>query len=195
MDDVQYNVSRWRRVVVVGTTGCGKTTLARQLSLLLGIPHVELDAIHWGPGWTPAPLEVFRARTAQALSGSRWVADGNYGKVQDIVWGRAEAVVWLDYTLAVLMGRLVWRTLRRIVTGEELWNGNRESIWDQFFTEDSLLLYALRSYRRRRREYPQLFTQPCYSHLSVVRLRSPRATRRWLRHLRPVSDECPGPSS
>ena len=195
MDDVQYNVSRWRRVVVVGTTGCGKTTLARQLSLLLGIPHVELDAIHWGPGWTPAPLEVFRAHTAQALSGSRWVADGNYGKVQDIVWGRAEAVVWLDYTLAVLMGRLVWRTLRRIVTGEELWNGNRESIWDQFFTEDSLLLYALRSYRRRRREYPPLFTQPCYSHLSVVRLRSPRATRRWLRRLRPVSDECSGPSS
>jgi adenylate kinase family enzyme len=195
MDDVQYNVTRWQRVVVVGTTGCGKTTLARQLSLLLGIPHVELDAIHWGPGWTPAPLEVFRARTAQVLSGSRWVADGNYGKVQDIVWGRAEVVVWLDYDLPVLMGRLLWRTLRRIVTGEELWSGNRESIRDQFFTGDSLLLYALRSYRRRRREYPQFFAQPCYAHLSVVRLRSPRATRHWLRHLRLASDEYPGPSS
>src|SRR5438132_8383373 len=88
-----------RRVVVVGTSGSGKTTLAREIARRLSLPHVELDAVHWGPGWTEPPVELFRQRTQEALQGDRWVADGNYGKVRDLVWGRAEMLVWLDYAL------------------------------------------------------------------------------------------------
>jgi len=169
-----------RRIVVVGTTGCGKTTLARQLAQRLAIPHVELDALHWGPGWTPAPLDLFRQRAAQALSGETWVVDGNYHVVRDIVWSRADTVVWLDYALPVILARLFWRTLRRIVTREALWNENRERFRAQFLSRDSLFLWALRSYPRRRREYPLLLQQPAYVHLTVVRLPSPRASRTWL---------------
>ncbi len=173
-----------RRIAVVGTTGSGKTTLARQLSRRLAIPHVELDALHWGPNWTPFPIEVLRERTARALGGENWVVDGNYSKVRDIVWGRADTVVWLDYTLPVILGRLAWRTLRRIFTREELWGGNRERAFDQFLTRDSIILWALRTYRRRRREFPALLNQSEYAHLAVVRLRSQWAVRDWLLSLR-----------
>jgi adenylate kinase family enzyme len=173
-----------QRIVVVGTTGSGKTTLARRLARLLAIPHVELDALHWGPDWTPFPLEVFRERTAQALGGDAWVVDGNYGKVRDIVWSRADTVVWLDFALPVVMGRLLWRTLRRVFSREELWGGNRERFLSQFLSRDSLFLWALRTYWRRRREYPELLERPEHAHLRVVHLRSPGEERAWLARFR-----------
>jgi adenylate kinase family enzyme len=169
-----------QRIVVVGTSGSGKTTLAREIGRRLGMPHVELDALHWDPGWTEAPLPVFRERVAAALGGERWVADGNYGKVRDLVWGRAELLVWLDYPLPVVMGRLVRRIFRRVLTREELWNGNRERLRDHLFTRDSLLLWALQQHPRHRREYPGRFSQPAFCHLEVVRLQSPRAAQEWL---------------
>lgn len=182
MEDVQDRDLR-RRIAVVGTSGSGKTTLAQQLALRLGIPHVELDALHWGPNWTPTPLEAFRERTAQALSGEAWTTDGNYSAVRDIVWSRAETVVWLDYSLPVILGRVIRRTLRRSVMREELWNDNRERFWRAFCGRDSIILWTLHSYRRRRREYPILFRQLEYTQLSVVHLRSPRASRDWLNAL------------
>ena len=180
-----------RRIVVVGTTGSGKTTLARQLAQRLAIPHVELDALHWGPGWTPAPPDLFRQRAAQALSGETWVTDGNYHVVRDIVWSRADTVVWLDYALPVILAQLFRRTVRRIVTREVLWNENRERFRDQFLSRDSLFLWVFRTYRRRRIEYPLLLQQPAHAHLAVIRLPSPPATRTWLSHL----DESPNTDS
>ncbi|MDX1648999.1 MAG: hypothetical protein R3263_04015, partial [Myxococcota bacterium] len=106
---------RFARVAVVGTSGAGKTVLARRLARLLGAPHVELDALHWGPGWTPAPEARFRARVTEALAGPRWVCDGNYRVVRDLVWARATAVVWLDYALPVVMGRVLARALEPCV--------------------------------------------------------------------------------
>ncbi len=174
---------RPRRIVVIGTSGSGKTTTARQLAQRLGCPHVELDALHWEPNWTEAPLDVFRTRVAEALAGDAWVTDGNYSQVRDIAWGRADTVVWLDYSLPVVLWRVVWRTLRRSLTREELWSGNRESLRKALFSRDSIVLWSLQTYHRRRREYPALFARPEYAHLAVVRLPSPRATREWLTRL------------
>lgn len=169
-----------KRIVVIGTTGCGKTTLARRLALPLGFPHVELDALNWGPHWTPAPLEIFRERVAQALKGDVWVVDGNYSKVRDIVWSRADTIVWLNYSFRVIMGRLIRRTFRRLLRSEELWNGNRERWREQFFSRESIFLWVLRTYGRRRREYPLLLSQSAYAHLVVMHLRSPKETEEWL---------------
>ncbi len=171
-----------RRFAVIGTSGSGKTTTASQIARRLGISHVELDALHWEPGWAEAPLAIFCERVAQALRGDAWAVDGNYSKVRDIVWSRADTVVWLDYALPVIMGRLIQRTLRRIVTQEELWNGNRESL-RTMFSRESILLWALQTYRKRREEYPILFNRPEYAHLAVARLRSPQAARAWLSSL------------
>jgi adenylate kinase family enzyme len=169
-----------RRIAVVGTSGSGKTTLASRLAQRLRIPHVELDALHWGPDWTPVSWELFRERVSHVLSGDAWSTDGNYSRVRDIVWGRADTVVWLDYSLPVVMARVTRRTMKRTLGREELWNGNRERFWAAFFSRDSIIWWALSTYRRRKKEYPLLFCQTQYAHLRVVHLTSPHATHRWL---------------
>lgn len=171
-----------QRISVVGSSGSGKTTLARQISQRLTIPHVELDALYHEPNWAQAPTDVFRKRVEQSLSSDRWVVDGNYSQVRDIVWSRADTVVWLDYPLPVIMGRVVRRTLRRVVLQEELWNGNRET-WQTTFSRDSIILWVLTTYHKRRKEYPMLLTQSEYTHLKVVHLRSPKVTGAWLANL------------
>src|SRR2546426_8270982 len=162
-----------RRISVVGTIGSGKTTFARKTSKLLGVQHVELDALHWEPNWVEAPNDLFRERVKQSLQGDSWVVDGNYHQVRDIVWSRADTVVWLDYPFRIIIARLARRTLRRVFTREQLWNGNQEHTRG-LFTRDSVFLWAIRTYRRRRRQYPILLSRQENSHLTVVRLRSPR---------------------
>jgi adenylate kinase family enzyme len=109
-----------QRIAIVGNTGSGKTTLGERLAECLGYPLIDLDAIHWGPAWTPAPQEEFRGRVAAALDGPTWITAGNYSKARDITWGRADTLIWLDYPLAVSLARLFRRTVGRIVTREEL---------------------------------------------------------------------------
>jgi len=169
-----------RRIVVIGTTASGKTALAREISSRLAIPRVELDALHWGPAWTPVSTDVLRQRVAEAIRGDAWVVDGNYRKVRDLVWPRAEAVVWLDYALRVILWRLASRTLRRLVKRDVLWHGNRESWRTTFLTKDSLFVWVLQTYRVHRREYPRIVSHPEYRHLRFVRLPSPRDAERWL---------------
>ena len=166
--------------MVIGTTGSGKTTLARELSHLLGAPHVELDALHWEPNWTPAETDVFRRRVSEALEGERWVVDGGYSKVRDLIWPIATDIVSLDYGLALKTWRLFWRTLRRSITGEELWNGNRERFRTGFLSRDSLFIWLLKTHWSRRRLFPEAFARPEHAHLRVVHLRSLHQTRRWL---------------
>ncbi|GAB4480100.1 MAG: hypothetical protein Kow00124_26470 [Anaerolineae bacterium] len=172
-----------RRIVVIGTSGSGKTTMARHIAARLGLLHVELDALHWEPGWVETPPEVMRERVRAASAGDAWVFDGNYSVVRDILWARADTVVWLDFPLHVILWRLWWRTLDRALMRRELWNGNRERLYTHFFTRDSLFLWVLQSYPRRRREYPMLLSRPEYAHLTTIRLRSPREARRWLEGL------------
>jgi adenylate kinase family enzyme len=168
-----------QRVVVIGVTGAGKTTFARDLAFRLGYPHIEMDAIYWLPNWVERPVEDFREKISTALLGDQWTTDGNYSKVRDIVWGRADTVVWLDYPLWLILWRLLRRTLTRILRQEELWNGNRETFRNHM-SRDSLFVWALKTYHRRRREYPLLFQQSEYAHLTIVRLHSPRSAQAWL---------------
>ncbi|MBC7170056.1 AAA family ATPase [Candidatus Bipolaricaulota bacterium] len=169
-----------KRISVVGTSGSGKTTVGRAIADRLGIPFVELDALAWLPGWTNRPLAELRELVDERTRGPAWVVDGNYSKVRDLVWGRADTVVWLDYPFRRVFGQLLRRTLRRALRREELWNGNRESIRMSFFSRESILLWAIRTHRRRKREYPELLARPEHARLRVIRLRSPAETRCWL---------------
>lgn len=159
------------RYVVVGTSGSGKTTLAGDLAAHLGVPHCELDALHWLPDWTMRPREEFRTVVRDKTSQPSWVIDGNYSKVRDIVWDRADAVIWLDLPRPVVMWRIVWRTARRTLLRQELWNGNRESLRTALFDSESIVRWAWDTWPERRREYPDLLAEPRFRHLDLFRVR------------------------
>jgi adenylate kinase family enzyme len=164
------------KIAVIGTTCSGKTTVAKRLAEHHGVPHVELDALHWGPNWSEASDEDFRARVEEALAADGWVADGGYhGKLGDLVLERSDFVVWLDPPLPTILGRLSARTLRPISGREELWGGNRETWRGAFFSRDSLFVWALKTHRPRRARYEQRLAG-----YKTVRLRSASETEAWL---------------
>jgi len=171
-----------RRVSVVGGSCSGKTTFGRRLAQILGVPFVELDALNWEANWTMADVATFQQRIRDATAGDAWVVDGNYGGrgARDIVWPKADAVVWLDLPLLVTILRMWQRTTDRIRRKEALWGGNQETIRNTFFSRDSLFVWALTTHRRRRRNFELLMARPEYAHVRFYRLRSGKAAERWL---------------
>jgi adenylate kinase family enzyme len=141
-----------------------------------GVPHVELDALHWGPNWEEPTADEFRARVEAALSETGWVVDGHYGgKLGDLVLRQADLVVWLDPPLSTILRRLWVRTLRRIRERDELFGGNRETWRGAFLSRDSLFVWALKTHFRRRRTMSAALVQ-----LESIRLRSPAEADTWL---------------
>lgn len=170
------------RISVVGNSGSGKSTLGRAVAAHLGCAYVELDSIFHQPGWVPLPIDEFRERVADLVRGEAWVVDGNYSAVQDLIWERADTLVWLDLRRARVMSQLVWRTFRRGLWRTELWNGNRESLrnfvrWDP---NVSILRWAWTSHAKYRSRYAAAAEDPACSHLDVVRLRTRAEIARWL---------------
>lgn len=175
------------RVAVLGTSGSGKTTFARRLALSGGLRHIELDAVNWGPDWrdlnTHDPSE-FRRRVEAETTAERWVSDGNYGRVRDLVLGRATHMVWLDYGRSVTMRRVLWRSLVRALDGRELWpgTGNRET-FRRWLDKDHPIRWAWDTYEDRRRRYAELFDDPAMAGLQRHRLSDPSAAGALLRKL------------
>jgi len=163
-------LSEHPRIVVVGTSASGKTSFSRSLAQALGRPHVELDALHWGPGWTARP--DFAELVAAAVNVDSWVVDGNYRTVRDRIWERATAIVWLNYPFRVVFYRALARTIRRIISRETLYAGNQESWRGAFLARDGIPWWVIGTYRKRRREYTALLRGPHVRHLAVFELRS-----------------------
>jgi adenylate kinase family enzyme len=178
-----------QRVSVVGNSGSGKTQLASQIARALGLPVVELDAIHHLAGWEPIePAEFVRQVTALAAT-DRWVIDGNYRTVvvEGPVWRRADTVVWLDLPRRRVMRQLIARTLRRVVQREQLWNGNREPLrnlwaWDP---HKSILRWAWTQHTKYQDRYRSAMASPALCHITFVRLESHDDAERWLRTIAP----------
>jgi adenylate kinase family enzyme len=163
-----------QRIVVSGTTGSGKSTLAREIAAIANLPYVELDALHWEPNWTEAEPQVFRERVRAALAGDRWVVDGNYSVLRDLIWPRAELLVWLDYSIVRIFWQLFRRTSRRVITREELWAGNRERFRAGFMSRESLFVWALQTHWKKRRVWPDELAKPEHARITAVRLHAPR---------------------
>jgi len=171
-----------RRVSVVGNSGSGKTTLARELASSLAVPHIELDAMFHQPGWQELGRDEFRQRVVEATAAPRWVVDGNYGAVRDIVWEAADTVVWVDPPQAVVMSQVVRRTLRRVVTRQELWNGNREP-WSNLWSLNpatSIVAWAWTQRTKYRDRYSAAMVDPRLGHMRFIRVRNDRDRRKLL---------------
>ena len=166
-----------QRISVVGCSGSGKSTLAKQLSSTLNIPYVELDALHWGPNWNAASGQELIERVSQAINTETWIVDGNYqGKLGTLIWDEADTVLWVNPPKMTVMWRSLKRTLHRIITQEDLWNGNRESWRSLLFWRgtDSILWWAWTSYGKIQQRYESAMIDPANAHLTFHRLRSTR---------------------
>lgn len=172
-----------RRVSVVGNSGSGKSTLASALAQRLGVPHVELDSIWHQPDWAELPPDEFAARVRSIIADhGGWVIDGNYSRVRDDIWQRADTVVWIDPPRAVVMRQVIGRTLRRVIRRTELWNGNREP-WSSLYTLDpqrSIIAWAWTKHRRYREMYGQSADDPRWTHLTFHRIASRKDSQRLL---------------
>lgn len=171
-----------RRISIVGSSGAGKTTLARALARQRSLTHVELDSLRHQRDWQPLPTETFQARVQAVVATDAWVIDGNYSAVREIIWARADTVVFLDLPRWRVMSRLVPRTLRRVVTQQELWNGNRER-WQNLVSLDpneNVMLWSWTHHALYRARYVAAMADPAWSHIDFVRLRSPAEVHRLL---------------
>jgi adenylate kinase family enzyme len=172
---------RLTRVVVQGTSGSGKTTLSTALADALGVACLELDGLYQQRNWTGLEVEEFRARVQSFVAQPRWIVDGNYSQVRDILWPRATTIVLLDLPRRVVMTRVVKRTIVRIVKRERLWNDNRES-WHNALSRDpmrNIILWAWNSHARYHAEVPR-DARACVGADRVVVLSSARDVKRFL---------------
>ncbi len=166
-----------RRINVVGSSGSGKTTFARRLAELKGVPYIEMDALYWRPQWREPSDAEFLPQVAEAVAGEAWVLDGSYSRTRHIKWPRTEALVFLDLPKAVTVSRVLRRALRRIRSGEELWpgTGNRETVANVFLSRDSIVLWAAKMHGANRQRYADPAYVGAYPHLAFIRLTSPGA--------------------
>jgi len=168
---------RPRRVVVAGTSGSGKTTMAARIGAVLDVPHVEIDGLFHGPGWVPRP--TFDDDVRRLVARDAWVTEWQYGRARPVLGARADLVVWLDLPVAVVMRQVVGRTLRRRLRREVLWNGNQEPPLRTILTDDEHIVRWAWSTRHKtaallgelRGQRPELL---------VVRLDSHAEAARWL---------------
>ena len=172
------------RILVIGTSSAGKTTLASSLSQILAIPRIELDELFWSPAWQPKPSEEFLDLVRNAAAGPSWVADGNYSVVRSVLWPRANVIVWLNYSLPVVFWRGFVRAARRTWNREVLWHGNQESFRRTFFSRDSILFWILTTHGRRTSQFRQLQGDPQYAGIRWLEFRKPSQTSKWLESVR-----------
>jgi adenylate kinase family enzyme len=166
-----------RRVCLISTaSGCGKTTTGRLLAERMGVAFYELDGLYHGPNWTPASREEMLAKVEPIVATEAWVIDGTYrGLIGDLVPESADVVVWLDLPVRVWLPRLVHRSWRYVTTKQELWSGNRERWRDVLHPRNSVVLYALRNFRRTRRTLDRELAR-----FAVARLRTPDEVDRFV---------------
>jgi len=164
---------QYSRLLIVGTSAAGKSTLGEHLAKALGYPWIDLDPLYWHTDWTPKPGEHFVELVKTATEQPQWVISGNYGSVREHLWPRAEVVIWLNYSFVIVLYRVLKRTLRRVFNREVLWHGNRESFRMSFLSKNSIILWVVTTYHRRRRQLATLRYDGSFPHLAWIELRHP----------------------
>jgi adenylate kinase family enzyme len=167
-----------RRVLVAGTSGSGKTTLARRIATVLGAPHVEIDALFHGPGWSPRP--TFVTEVERFVAWPAWVTEWQYSQVRPVLAAAADLMVWLDLRRPQVMWQVTRRTLERRWHRELLWNSVVEPPLRTVFTDpEHIVRWAWRTHGQfPARIRAVLDDRP---ELPVVRLTGHAAASAWVR--------------
>ena len=163
------------KVLIIGSCGAGKSTLARRLGQRLGLHVIHLDRHYWHPGWQPTPDEVWREVVQGLVQGDRWIIDGNYGGTFDIRFPEADTIIDLDYSTARCLGRAFKRRLLYPFRGRpDMNDGCPERLLALDFYHYILL------FRKRARPRIELAYQHYGDGKTIHRFRHPLELERWL---------------
>ena|SRR3989344_1088699 len=173
-----------KKIIVIGTTGSGKSLVAKELAQKLSVPYIQMDHLFWEPNWRQSSDEDFMKRVTESVQQTNWVLDGNYGKTHHLTWSHADTIIWIDFPFWLTFYQNLKRGISRAITQEELWpgTGNRESI-GRLFSKESILVWLFKTYQSNRIRYQERMNDLNYSHLKFIRLRSRQEVRRFLMDL------------
>jgi adenylate kinase family enzyme len=176
--------SEMKRVVIVGTSCSGKTTLASQFGDILHSKPVHLDFLYWLPNWQNRPDDEFRELISEITTQGNWIIDGNYSRVQDLIWPRATHLIWLNYSFLTVVGRAFRRTINRLLNQEELFAGNKTSFKHAFLSRASIIWWVITTYHRRKRRYRDALDGGYFPNLKIIELKSQVSTDHFRKQLR-----------
>jgi adenylate kinase family enzyme len=169
-------MSTMNRIVVVGSSGSGKTTFARRLAAHLGVPHLEMDAVFHQHGLAHVAHQDFLPVLDEFTDQDRWIVDGNYTShgTRDVVWPKADTTIWLDLPRRTALSRVVRRTLRRVLTREEMWPGVREPFSNLYRLDpyENIIVWTWTRHGHVREKYETAMVDGSWEHTAVHRLRS-----------------------
>jgi hypothetical protein len=166
-----------KRILVIGTSGASKSTLAQRVSKSLGLPFIASDHFYWEPGWNVASSEKVHQQLKEVIRREAWVLDGNFDNERELVWRRADCIIWLDYSLLTIWSRITFRNFLWVITQQPTWSGNRMTLQRAF----SGLCHAVKSYPVKRRNYPQWLAE--LAGVPRYRFCTSREAEAWLRSL------------
>lgn len=173
-----------QKIIIVGAAGSGKSTLAKRIAKKIGANHTELDSIYHQPGWKPIETDAFIQTVASYTQAESWVIDGNYiSRLGLDFWKKADVVIWLDFPFHLVFCRVVSRTLRRGLTRQTLWNGNRESLHKNLFTNDSVIRHMLKTWKKQKERYQPIFAENKIGNTTLIRFTNDYEASRFLDEL------------
>ena len=158
---------------IAGTSGSGKSTLAKQLAHRFQLTHIELDALHFDRNWLERPDADFMRDVSSKMEEGPWVICGNYKEILSLSLEKVDHLIWLDYSLSLTFWRVTKRTFRRLLKKEKCCGENYERWHQQFFTQQSIFLWVLRTYQKNKRRYENISKYSLYASC-VRRIKSPQ---------------------
>lgn len=177
------------RINIIGTSGSGKSTFAREIAEALGHPRIEMDQLFWKRDWQETPDVEFFEEVESATQGDRWVLDGNYTRTTPIKWARVQLVVWIDLPFWTTVFRVTRRAIRRSRSQEEIWpgTGNRETLRKSFLSRDSIIAWSITTHGKNRAKYRRVVDSPEYAGIHFLHLNSVGRVAQAVEHARSQS--------